>query len=123
LPTLPRVTGRSVDCVVTLDGRRIPGTFFAHYLGLQAHVRRFQVVQHTESRLTVNLVLAPASTDEDRETIERTIRQFVGEMMTVEIEIRDEIPLTPAGKLHVVVNEWLRGRGAGGEPGKPCTEH
>jgi phenylacetate-CoA ligase len=104
LPLLSKVTGRRLDVLQTPDGRRVPGEFFPHLIKDFPAVRRFQVVQSDPRRIQLRLVLADGWADPDRRALEGEIRKTFGDGVRVELQRVDDIPLTSAGKLRVVVN-------------------
>ena len=108
LPRLARVTGRRLDVLTTPDGRQLPGEFFPHILKEFASVQRFQVEQADPAHVTVRLV-APEWSDADLARLEREVAAVAGGALAVKVEQVDDIPLTAAGKLKVVVNK-LAGR-------------
>ncbi|HEX8030115.1 MAG TPA: hypothetical protein VF491_16695 [Vicinamibacterales bacterium] len=108
LPRLASVTGRTLDLVVTPDGRHLPGEYFVRLLGLDPRIRQFQVVQSARNMLIVRLVLDPAKRQAELADIRTELDQLAGAEMRVAVEILDAIPLTAAGKLLVVVNQWQR---------------
>ena len=105
LPLLKQVVGRQLDTLETPDGRLIPGEFFPHLIKDYPSIRRFQVVQDTKSEITLKLVVdggnLPAA---DREGLLRNIRSCAGDVVTVRLQMVEDIPLTKAGKLKVVVH-------------------
>ncbi len=103
LPLLRAVTGRRLDVLTTPDGRSLPGEFFPHILKELASVRRFQVIQDEPGSVTVRLV-APEWREEDERWLRRELAAVAGEALALRVEQVDEIPLTAAGKLQVVVN-------------------
>jgi phenylacetate-CoA ligase len=104
LPLLQKVIGRRLDVLHTPDGRRIPGEFFPHLMKDFAAVRRFQVVQAKPDRIEVRLVLAGRWGEQERKTLAGAIRETFGPAVRVDLRAVDDIPLTAAGKLRVVVN-------------------
>ena len=102
LPLLKKVTGRTLDTLETPDGRKVPGELFPHLLKDFPAVRRFQVVQSDPRTIRVKLV-APQLSHDDREFITAGLRAVTGWMVDLEVEVVDDIPLTKAGKLRVVV--------------------
>ena len=77
-------------------------------LGLDPRFRQFQVVQSARDLLVVRLVLTPSDREVDLADVHARLGELAGEAMRVSIEICDAIPLTAAGKLLVVVNQWQR---------------
>jgi phenylacetate-CoA ligase len=104
LPLLKRVVGRQLDMLRTPDGRFVPGEFFPHLLKDFPAVRRFQVVQDNPASVQLRAVLRETWTEADRGVLEREIRCVLGPAVRFEFLPVADIPLTPAGKLQVVVN-------------------
>lgn len=105
LPLLRAVAGRQLDVLTTPDGRALPGEFFPHILKELASVRRFQVVQEDPAEVTVRLV-APEWRAEDEAWLRREVLAVAGDRLRLRVEQVDDIPLTAAGKLQVVINRW-----------------
>lgn len=109
---LASIEGRSVDTVVTRDGRRISPWYFTDRIEVLPGMRRFQVVQDDIDRF---LVRAQVATDAPLDTPERivaAVRSIVGEAATVAVELATRIDPPPGRKFRVV--ESRVGGGAGG---------
>jgi phenylacetate-CoA ligase len=106
LPLLKRVVGRRLDMLETPDGRRIPGEFFPHLIKDFASIRRFQVIQDESDRIQVCLVVNGDWRHDTLQLLERQIRAVVGDVVHLEIGVVENIPLTPAGKLRVVIRNF-----------------
>lgn len=104
LPMLSRVVGRKLDMLTTPDARTIPGEFFPHLIKDYPAVRKFQVVQERADEILVKLVVDQSWSGEARESLEREVRKTVGDAVALRTVTVDDIPLTRAGKLQVVVN-------------------
>jgi phenylacetate-CoA ligase len=104
LPLLKKVTGRRLDTLETPDGRKIPGEFFPHLIKDFPAVRRFQVVQEKLELITVKLVVDGGLTLAERESLLAEVRKCTGTAVEVRLQMVDDIPLTKAGKLKVVVH-------------------
>ena len=109
LPLLRKVVGRQLDILTTPSGRQIAGEFFPHLIKDFAPVRRFQVVQSRPEQIILKLVVdkntwSPAW----RERLTREIQKQLDDTLQLTLEEVDDIPLTAAGKLRVVVNECRR---------------
>jgi phenylacetate-CoA ligase len=104
LPLLKKVVGRQLDILHTPDGRLIPGEFFPHLMKDYAAVRRFQVVQEAIDHVRIRMVTDATWNQQTREQIERLVRQRLGPLVQLTTDYVDEIRLTAAGKLQVVVN-------------------
>jgi len=103
LPLLKKVTGRQLDILRTPDGRRVPGEFFPHLVKDYPGIRRFQVVQKKLDTIEVRIVAAGWNEDLERRFLDE-IREGVGEVVGIDLQKVEEIPLTAMGKLKVVVN-------------------
>ncbi len=103
LPRLRAISGRRLDVLVTPDGHRLPGEFFPHMFKELPAVGRFQVVQDVPDAITVRVVAAEWTPDDER-WLRHEITVAAGPALAVAIERVADIPLTAAGKLRVVVN-------------------
>jgi phenylacetate-CoA ligase len=104
LPLLKKVVGRQLDTLDTPDGRKIPGEFFPHLIKEFPAVRRFQVVQEKPELITLKLVVDGGLTLADREHLLTEVRKCTGTQVDVKLQMVDDIPLTNAGKLKVVIH-------------------
>lgn len=104
LPLLKKIVGRQLDTLGTPDGRKIPGEFFPHLIKDFPAVRRFQVVQEKLEQITLKLVVDGGLTLGEREQLLGAVRKCTGTEVDICLQMVDDIPLTNAGKLKVVVN-------------------
>ena len=111
LPLLSDVTGRQADILTTPDRRRVSGLVFPHLLKDFPAVRRFQVVQERSDTVVLKLE-APGVTNDALERISSAARSVLGPSVRFSVDPVSEIPLSPSGKLLVVIN-----RTAGAPPG------
>lgn len=105
LPMMTKVVGRQLDVLTTPDGRRVPGEFFPHLLKDFAAVERFQAVQTEPDRVVLKIIADDAWQQEDQARIEAEVRDVMGDSVRFTVQRVQEIPLTPTGKLKVVVND------------------
>jgi len=103
LPLLRQVAGRQLDILVTADGRRLPGAFFPHLLKDYTSVRQFQVVQSARDLVELRVVVDDRWGHAARESLRSTVQRAVGSATRLLIREVDAIPLTAAGKMHIVV--------------------
>ncbi len=111
LTLLKKVTGRRLDLLETPDGRKIPGEFFPHLIKEFPAVRRFQVIQERLESITVKLVSDGGITLADRHLLMEEIRKVAGDEVEIDLQYVNDIPLTRAGKHHVVVQRLTQGGG------------
>ncbi len=103
LPVLKQVVGRRLDMLTGTGGRAVPGELFPHLVKDFPAIRRFQVVQEQPDRVRFAMV-ADGMLEHDRAKLEFLVRVAFGPGVRVDFEPIDQIPLTAAGKLRVVVN-------------------
>lgn len=103
LPLLRKVSGRQLDILFTVDGRRLPGEFFPHLLKDYSAVRQFQVVQRELDMIELKLVVDRPWSIASRESLRNEIQQSIGRATRLEMVDVPGIPLTAAGKFRVVV--------------------
>lgn len=108
LPLLKKVVGRQLDILHTLDGRHIPGEFFPHLIKDYSAIKRFQVIQETADELSLKIVADDTWNASSEAHLRSTIESTTGDAMKLSILRVEEIPLTQAGKLQVVVNRFAR---------------
>jgi phenylacetate-CoA ligase len=104
LPLLRKVVGRRLDMLQTPDGRRIPGEFFPHLMKDYPAIKRFQVVQEKLDSIQLRVVLRNSLADDQRDLLDREIRKVLGQGVHFDFLPVDDIPLSLAGKLQVVIN-------------------
>ena len=104
LPLLKKVVGRQLDTLETPDGRKIPGEFFPHLIKEFPAIRRFQIVQEKLESITLKLVVDGGLTLAEREQLLGEVRKCTGTQVDISLQMVDDIPLTNAGKLKVVVH-------------------
>ncbi|MBF0344351.1 MAG: phenylacetate--CoA ligase family protein [Nitrospirae bacterium] len=98
------VTGRVEDMIITPDGRYVAGSglsvAFKHSMG----IRLSQIVQENIDEMTIKIVRAPTYTKHDETTLLANLRDRVGNVIRINMEFVNDIPLTKAGKLKFVVS-------------------
>ncbi|MCC9599516.1 hypothetical protein LOC67_03010 [Stieleria sp. JC731] len=103
LPMLAKVTGRQVDLLVLPDGRKIPGIFFPHLIKDFPSVRQFQVVQTERDRVELSLVVTNDWNQTEQAELHRRVADHLGPTVQMRLRFVESIPLTPAGKMRVVI--------------------
>lgn len=101
--TLERVAGRQVDRLDLPDGSQLSGLSFGRIFMSTPHVRRWQVVQVDQRRLTVRLDVDAGFDPEEAAVIQRGFRERVGDGVHVELETGAAIEQTRGGKQKIVV--------------------
>ncbi len=99
------VEGRSLDVVVTPDGRAFGGTFFTLiFRPFDQSIAQFQVIQDRRDHLQIKIVTGPAYDAERRAQLERTLSEQLGASMRFDLAEVEEIPRLASGKRRFVVS-------------------
>lgn len=104
LPRLAGIQGRRLDAIRTPDGRLLPGEFFPHLLKDIPGIRRFQVVQEELAALTLSIVPGPDFDAAQQARVRAEVGRVLGTAIRLELNLVEDIPLTPSGKFRVTVS-------------------
>ncbi len=111
---LARVTGRTADFLLALDGSRVAGiSLIENTLTRFPGVAQMQLVQRHRRRLDVNLVPAPGWDDAVREQLTATFRAALGDGMEVVYHLVDGIPRERNGKYRFSICDIGEDEGGG----------
>ncbi|PAY21318.1 capsule biosynthesis protein CapK [Rhodopirellula sp. SM50] len=103
LPLLEKIVGRQMDVLHLPDGRHLPGAFFPHIIKDIPAIRQFQAVQTRRDVIRLQLVVDDHWNADDRDALRQRILQNIGDSSQLEIQRVDQIQLTAAGKMRVVI--------------------
>lgn len=105
LPLMEKVDGRTIDAIVTEDGRIISGEVFLYIFDRFEWVRKYQAVQEKIGELVVNIVkVEGADVEKDLMVARGEMKKVLGDKVKAEICFVDEIPLTKSGKSKIVMS-------------------
>ena len=105
LPLLRRIEGRTDDWVVLSDGALISPPELVYRLEFVPGVLQFRVIQKKIDDFVVQLKLEPNFTQETVIRKARTeVARILGQQSDIEIQIVDEIPRDPSGKIRSVIS-------------------
>ncbi len=114
---LASVEGRSLDVIVTPEGKAFGGTFFTIvFRPFDRAIRQFQVVQDRPDRIRVKLVPGETWSPDRKVEILSVLREKLGSRMILDVEEVPEIPPLPSGKRRFVVSEIDPSRPGAGVP-------
>lgn len=104
LPLLSFIEGRVADWLQTPSGERLHPEILARVLDVTPGILRYQGVQSTPSRLTVNLVTAAkANQDVIKQRVGDGFDELLGPEITTEVRFVDDLPRTAGGKVRTLV--------------------
>jgi hypothetical protein len=66
---------------------------------------RYQYFQEKVGECELRIEVAPEFTEKDRQAIAQAYAKKIGQELTMEIAVVDQIPLTPRGKLKLLVSK------------------
>ena len=102
---LDTVEGRVLDTVKTKDGRVIYGGCFVYLLWEIEEIERFQVVQEDFERIIIKIIRRKDVPHHKLQEALSLMRKVLGETVSIDVQFVDQIPLTPYGKLQVVISK------------------
>ncbi len=102
---LAAVDGRSMDVVVTPEGKAFGGTFFTLiFRPYDQSILQFQVIQDAEDHLDLRIVPGEGYDQEHREQLLAVLREQLGERIRIDLSEHEEIPPLASGKRRFVVS-------------------
>jgi phenylacetate-CoA ligase len=100
-----RIEGRLQELFVTSAGRLISMTAINMHDDIFDCLKQFQFYQDTPGKLIMNVVPRTILTEVDRQNIEQRLRPKLGSDTEFTIQVVDEIPRTPSGKLRFLIQK------------------
>jgi phenylacetate-CoA ligase len=101
-PCVGSILGRSNDVIITPTGRVIVMVDYAFDVD---HIRFAQIIQESIKELVIMIVPDSGYTISDEKKIIDNMKQRVGKDMNIAIQIVDEIPRLPNGKIKLIVSK------------------
>ncbi len=100
LPTLEKVTGRTLDRFLLENGTIIPGQFFICLIGAErnkGHIKEFQIIQTDYRKFEILYVPQGELPDSERRDFDSIIHGVIGDCI-ITWRCVDELPKTKTGK-------------------------
>jgi phenylacetate-CoA ligase len=105
-PLVDQLEGRSTECVLTPSGKMINPVSLGQYLFVSLDyvdaIRQYQLVVERPNQMRLLVVPSAIFTSETRARLQRHMAELVGEDVSLEVEIVEEIPLEKSGKRPII---------------------
>jgi phenylacetate-CoA ligase len=98
-----KIKGRDSDILITPSGKYLIVENFVAYFEWIPEVDQIQVVQEELNTIIIKMIVNDGFNHDVRQKIQHYWNEYIGEDVTVILEIADEIKLTPAGKRRTVI--------------------
>jgi phenylacetate-CoA ligase len=105
---LREVNGRTVDVLVTPEGKSIHGWFFLYIFWEQQGIAEYQVIQETLEKIVIKIVPDEGFDERQLDRIRRVVRSR-SEGWNLEFRIVDRIERTGSGKYKFIKNNYING--------------
>lgn len=106
-PRLTRILGRSVDVLITPEGKKIHGWFFLYiFWKYQKGIKKYRVIQKNINDIEINLVIGNDFDDNQISIIKSIIRERTP-TWNVEFKIVEDIKSDYSSKRKFIINEYL----------------
>jgi phenylacetate-CoA ligase len=109
LPTLKKITGRTLEHFLREDGSIVPAEFFMYLFGAyykKETIRKYQVIQEDYKKIKIFIVPKGNISEPEKKDFEDKIRVAMGTDIEIVWEFVNDIPKTKSGKhLYVIANQ------------------
>ncbi len=106
---IEKIEGREMSLFRTREGKRIPGEFFIHFIGVvfnEGAIRKYQVIQEDYDRVRIRVVVADGDAFASvTGKIESAIRRVMGDDCRVVWDHVEDIEPSPSGKYMYTICE------------------
>jgi len=108
LVMLSQVTGRSLDIILTPEGRKISGELFPHLFKDFPEILTGQVIQRETGRIEILLRLTEKNVENNFiAPLCSAIKKNIGDKMILDIKVVDKLTVNKTGKYRPVINTLL----------------
>lgn len=98
------VTTKAEDIILRLDGTRISPSILTHSFKPLSNILKSQIIQETKSHIIIKIVRNSSYSDSDSQKLISSLKERIGEDMTVTLEFVSDIPRTKSGKYRWVIS-------------------
>ena len=104
LPRIKEIVGRTLDMIVTPEGRVCSGVMMPHFMKEFESVREFQFVQNAVDELILRMVPGKGFDASVKTYLEEQLRRWIGPTMKLTIEESAELERAASGKYRMVIS-------------------
>jgi phenylacetate-CoA ligase len=109
LPLMKCVEGRTVDFILTKDGRKIHGEYFTHLFYGVRGLRQFQLIQKDLNLIEIKIIKTLEWDACKEPQILEKIRSYMQDStLKINLVFVDQIPKPPSGKLRFTMSELIQ---------------
>jgi phenylacetate-CoA ligase len=108
LPVLKEILGRKNDYILTIDDQYVHDGFFAFFFWSKPEVVRYQIYQPDKKSLEVRLICDREINHTWLKTVEHELKEQLGKMMDIDIQVVRKIDLTKAGKHRFIISDVIK---------------
>ncbi len=109
LPMIESIKGRANDFIILPDGRIVASCFLVIIMQEFHNVAQYRVIQRSKERLNVQIVKGVGFESATPSLIKKEMEKAVNGSLLVTVEVVEEIPRDPSGKIRTVISEVIPG--------------
>jgi phenylacetate-CoA ligase len=104
---IERLDGRYNSLLMTDSGELISGVIGTHVFRNTMTVERYQIIQEDPLRVRIKIVPKGTLCEKDKILVMNLFSRYLGSRMKITLEMVDDIPMPPSGKVVFVINRCL----------------
>ena len=104
LPLLQEIQGRTTDFVISQDGNVMHGLALIYILRDIQSIKEFKIIQETKETTRILLIADDSFSSSDSEMIIAGFKARLGDGVTVEVDLVENIPAEKSGKFRYVIS-------------------
>jgi len=105
MPLLEHLEGRAYDYFISTDGiLHSPGSILSRVKRVRG-IEQYKIIQESETKVLAQIVADKLFSRETNEALERIFKTILGEKAEITVEIVNEIPRDPSGKVQSIVSK------------------
>jgi phenylacetate-CoA ligase len=105
LPLLERIEGRTDDLIKLSNGRVVSPFAITTILRFISGIAQFRLIQQRRNECLVQLVKSKDFCQKTIEKVREELKKILGGSIHLKVQIIDEIPRDPSGKLRAIISK------------------